>query len=39
MKKDKIRFGMNFDAGPIPYLTYDLIEKSQNQDKYEIGRN
>ena len=36
MKKDKIRVGMIVDAGPIPYLTYDLIEKSQNQDKYEI---
>ena len=36
MKKNKIRVGIIVDNGPIPYLSYDLIEKSLNQDKYEI---
>jgi hypothetical protein len=36
MKNNKIKAGIIIDAGPIPYLIYDLIEKSLNQDKYEF---
>ena len=36
MKSNKIRAGIIIDAGPVPYLIYDLIEKSLDQDKYEF---
>ena len=36
MRKNKIRTAIIIDEGQVPYLIYDLIEKSLNQDKYEI---
>ena len=36
MKKNKIKAAIIVDEGPIPFLIWDLIDKSLKQDKYEI---